>query len=288
MSVGLRSGLLSNICSISAKQRKRRITKSIRLATKRTDNTINITFVNNSLKHKVQTFRQLPMKELAACLPFFFLFFMVSCSGKKAHIAPGVYDRDSASMMVSYGINTLISDSGIMKYRIVSEEWEVNTVRQPSRWIFNKGLFMEQFDEQFHIEAYVQSDTAFYFDSMHLWELRGNVRVRTVDGLRFASQELFWNQDSHEFYSTMYSRLVTPERTMEGTYFRSDERMTKYTVTNSKGSFESADFNNKNEEEQQAQSENQSENDSITNQPIKRKQTEPMKKSPVVNNVTNN
>lgn len=235
--------------------------------------------MNNSIIHRVQTFRQLPMKGLAVCLPFLFAMLMMACKGDKAHIAPGVYERDSVSMMVSYGINTLISDSGIMKYRIVAEEWEVNTVRQPSRWIFNKGLFMEQFDEQFHIEAYVQSDTAFYYDTMHLWELRGNVRVRTVDGLRFSSNELFWNQDSHEFYSTMYSHLVTPDRTMEGTYFRSDEHMTKYTVTNSKGSFESADFSNKDEEQSQ-HGDGQAENDSTMAQPVKRQQTMPSKKSP--------
>lgn len=209
------------------------------------------------------------------CLLFFAILATASCSNNKEHIAPGVYERDSVSMMKSYGVNTLISDSGVMKYRIVAEEWEVNTVRQPSRWIFNKGLFMEQFDETFHIEAYVQSDTAFYYDSMHLWELRGNVRVRTVDGLRFASEELFWDQDSHEFYSTMFSRLVTPERTMQGTYFRSDEHMNRYTVTNSKGSFESADFGKKDEPEQQSQENT----DSNTVAPVKRQQTAPMKKT---------
>ena len=41
----------------------------------------------------------------------------------------------------------------------------------------------------------------------------------------------------HELYSNKFSKVVTPERTLQGTYFRSDERMTKYTVSNSKGSF---------------------------------------------------
>ena len=182
-----------------------------------------------------------------------FVVLMASCKEEKEHTAPAVHARDSAAMMVSYGVNTMISDSGVMKYRIVSEEWQVNTVRHPSRWIFNKGLFMEQFDEKFHIEAFVQSDTAFYYDSLRVWELRGNVRVRTTDGLRFASEELFWDQQRREFYSHMFSKLITPERTMQGTYFRSDEQMTKYLVTNSKGSFESADFsgnNNNNNNEQ--------------------------------------
>lgn len=169
-------------------------------------------------------------------------FLLASCEGQKEHTAPAVHDRDSASMMISYGVNTLISDSGVIKYRIVTERWEVNTVRNPSRWIFEKGLFFEQFDEKFHVQSYIQCDTAYYYDQKKLWELRSRVSILTKDGLRFTSQQLFWDQASHELYSNVPSRLVTPDRTLEGTYFRSDERMTRYYVSNSRGSFEKTDI----------------------------------------------
>lgn len=169
-------------------------------------------------------------------------FLLASCEGQKEHTAPAVHDRDSASMMISYGVNTLISDSGVIKYCIVTERWEVNTVRNPSRWIFEKGLFFEQFDEKFHVQSYIQCDTAYYYDQKKLWELRSRVSILTKDGLRFTSQQLFWDQASHELYSNVPSRLVTPDRTLEGTYFRSDERMTRYFVSNSRGSFEKTDI----------------------------------------------
>ena len=169
-------------------------------------------------------------------------FLLASCEGQKEHTAPAVHDRDSASMMISYGVNTLISDSGVIKYRIVTERWEVNTVRNPSRWIFEKGLFFEQFDEKFHVQSYIQCDTAYYYDQKKLWELRSRVSILTKDGLRFTSQQLFWDQASHELYSNVPSRLVTPDRTLDGTYFRSDERMTRYFVSNSRGSFEKTDI----------------------------------------------
>lgn len=174
---------------------------------------------------------------LAACLAF-----LGSCEEQKEHTAPAVNDRDSASMMTSYGVNTLISDSGVIKYRIVAERWEVNTVRNPSRWIFEKGVFFEQFDEKFHVQSYIQCDTAYYYDQKRLWELRSRVSILTKDGLRFTSQQLFWDEAEHELYSYVHSKLVTPERTLEGNFFRSDERMTKYTVTNTRGSFEKGDI----------------------------------------------
>ena len=181
------------------------------------------------------------------------ILLMLTACGEEAkeHIAPAIRERDSVSMMTSYGVNTLISDSGVIKYRIVTERWDVNVIRQPNRWEFMKGVFFEQFDEQFHTQGYIQADTAWYYDQIKLWKLRGRVRVRNNNGLIYESEELYWDGIRHELYSYVDSKVITPERTLQGTYFRSDERMTKYTVSNSKGSFipneeESADSTNAN------------------------------------------
>lgn len=166
---------------------------------------------------------------------------LAACQEQVEHTAPAIRERDSVAMMTSYGVNTLISDSGVMKYRIVTERWEVNTNKNPSRWIFNKGILLEQFDEKFHINSYIQCDTAYYFDQLKVWKLYGRVRILTKDGLHFSSEQLTWNQDKHELSSDVFSKLVTPERTLQGTHFWSDERMTRYYVSNSKGSFEKGD-----------------------------------------------
>ena len=176
------------------------------------------------------------------CLSIMMVLSFIACDNPKEHTAPAIYARDSVAMMTSYGVNTLISDSGIMKYRIVAERWEVNENLNPKRWIFRRGVFLEQFDEKFHVEAFIQADTAFYFTDQKLWHLIGNVRVRTLDGLRYSSEELYWNQDRHELYSNRFSRLITPEREMEGSYFRSNEQLTRYFISNSKGSFMQSDM----------------------------------------------
>ena len=138
-------------------------------------------------------------------IPVTFLVFLLlaSCEQPREHTAPAINERDSVSMMTTYGVNTLISDSGVIKYRIVTERWDVNTIK---------------------------------------WELRGRVRIRNVNGLVFRSEELFWDGLKHEFYSYKYSKVITPERELEGTYFRSDEHMRHYEVTNSVGSFQSEDL----------------------------------------------
>lgn len=177
---------------------------------------------------------------------------LTACGNEvKEHTAPPIFDRDSVSMMTSYGVNTLISDSGVIKYRIVTERWDVNVIRHPSRWTFEKGIFFEQFDEKFHVQAYIQADTAWYYDQQKLWHLRGRVRIRNINGLIYTSEELYWDGISHELYSNVFSKVVTPDRQMEGSYFRSDEQMRHYLVSNSKGSFEREDMTGENKTEEQ-------------------------------------
>lgn len=178
--------------------------------------------------------------------------FLIACNEVHEHTADAIHPEDSVSMMTSYGVKILISDSGVIKYRVITERWEVNTVRQPSRWEFMKGVFFEQFDEKFEVQAYVQSDTAWYYDQQNLWKLRGRVYVRNTNGLIYTSEELFWDGRSHELYSNVFCRVVTPERTIEGTCFKSNETMTRYSVTNSKGSFVNSDIEGDKNEQQPA------------------------------------
>lgn len=170
------------------------------------------------------------------------LSFLAACEERVEHTAPAIRERDSVAVMTSYGVNTLISDSGVIKYRIVTERWEVNSNRNPSKWTFDKGILLEQFDEKFHINSYIQSDTAYYYDQQKIWKLYGRVRVLTKDGLRFTSEQLIWDQNKHELSSNVFSKLVTPERTLQGSHFWSDEKMTRYFVSNSKGSFVKEDM----------------------------------------------
>jgi len=165
-----------------------------------------------------------------------------ACNEDKPHIAPAVGDNDSVPTMVSYGISTLISDSGVMKYRIVAERWEVNERTNPPKWIFIKGLLLQQYDKKFHVQMNIMADTAWFYSQQKLWELRGRVSLRKQDGTVFRSEELFWDQITHELYSHMYFTMVSPERELEGTDFRSNETMTRYVVNNSVGLFPMGDM----------------------------------------------
>ena len=167
-----------------------------------------------------------------------------SCEGKKEHTASDVNEADSLPFMHARGVNTLISDSGVMRYHLVAEEWDIfNKENELSTWKFMKGMLMERFDKDFHIDLYVQSDTA-YLHRQQIWELRGRVVIRNVNGDLFNTEELFWDMTRHEMWNHQYMHITTPERELEGTEFRSDEQMTRYSVANSIGNFPVSDTEN--------------------------------------------
>ena len=160
------------------------------------------------------------------------------CESEVEHLAAPIPAKDSLLFMHSKGINTFISDSGVMRYHMVVEEWDIynGTNGEQPTWKFLKGMLMERFDEKFHVDLFVQSDTA-YLHRQQLWELRGRVVVRNVNGDVFRTEELFWDLDSHEMWNHQYMHITTPERELEGTEFRSNEQMTRYSVYNSTGIF---------------------------------------------------
>ena len=158
-----------------------------------------------------------------------------SCSDSKDNTAPAVNENDSLPFMQAKGISNLISDSGIIRYKIIAENWDIYNTTNPPKWTFLKGILLEKFDTTFHVEWFVQADTAYCYNQK-LWELRGRVVVRNVEGTVFKTEELFWDMSTHKVYSNMYVRIITPEREVEGTRFQSNEQMTQYTFYNSKGS----------------------------------------------------
>lgn len=161
---------------------------------------------------------------------------IAACSDQKPPTAPAVRHRDSTSVMTTYGVSKLISDSGVIRYKVVAEEWRVYDRTNPPRHSFPKGLLLERFNEKLHIEMYITADTAYWFNQ-DLWELRGRVKVWQDDGTVFTSSLLYWNMNTHEFSSNVYSHLITPDREVQGSSFRSDEQMRHYVVNNSRAVF---------------------------------------------------
>ena len=113
------------------------------------------------------------------------LSFTVSCSKETKDVVNATYDPEKSYTMKATQVNTLISDSGITRYRIEAAEWIVFGKAKEPYWYFPEGIYVEKFDTLFHSEASIKADTAYYFDKKGLWHLIGNVEVESLQGERF-------------------------------------------------------------------------------------------------------
>ena len=71
------------------------------------------------------------------------LFSLPSCSDEKKSVAAPIEEPDSIPYLSTYGVTTLISDSGRISYKIEAEEWLIYEKRNPKYWAFEKGAYLE-------------------------------------------------------------------------------------------------------------------------------------------------
>ncbi len=165
-----------------------------------------------------------------AFLAVVMLLTFASCRKEKKEFVPSFSNKDSVPEMDTRGMTMLISDSGVTRYRIKAEVWQVFDRKKDPYQYFPKGIYLEQFDTLLHVEATVESDTAWYYTDAKLFELRGNVKVMNRKGEKFSGEELFWNEKTHLVYS---DKLIKIESDSSYTYaygFESDQSMTKYII----------------------------------------------------------
>ncbi len=155
---------------------------------------------------------------------------------KKIDVLAGIDPRRMPTMK-SENVATLVSDSGIVQYKIVSPLWLVYEEAKEPYWHFPKGLYLRKYDRNLHVIATVACDSARYFKFKKLWKLDGHVEMTKVPKELFATQQLFWDERRHEIYTDSFIHVQTPTHVLEGTGFRSNEKLTDYRVVRPTGIF---------------------------------------------------
>lgn len=180
-------------------------------------------------------FRNMSMAILSGAMAMLVLF--SSCGGRKKDLGEAIHERDSLPVMDTRGVTTLISDSGVIRYRINTEEWKVFDRKQPSYWAFEKKIYLEKFDTLFQVEASIEADTAYFFDKKKLWKLIGNVHVQNLKGEKFDTELLYWDQNQRKVYSDKRVRIEQPDQIIYARGFESNEQMSKYRFFKTDGIF---------------------------------------------------
>ena len=175
-----------------------------------------------------------------------------SCHRKEVKLRmDAINDRAAMPVLDAQEITTLISDSGVTRFRITARQWLVYDKAKPSYWEFPEGIYLEQFDRMLNTAATLRSDYAYYDDQAEIWHLTGNVYATNVNGEQFETPELFWSQKEERVYSDSSITITQPPTPaaiqakgdsargtiIKGIGFESNQEMTKYTIRRPTGIF---------------------------------------------------
>ncbi|NDW10661.1 LPS export ABC transporter periplasmic protein LptC [Dysgonomonas sp. 520] len=159
------------------------------------------------------------------------IFLLSGCKKEKEDLATLIFDSETVPMIDSDSVTTLISDSGLIRYKLVTKTWQFFEKSKDPHWYFPDGFYVEQFDSLFHIEVSIKSDTAWRYTNKQIWKLKGNVFIKNIIDETFSSEELFWDEKKEKIYSDKYIKIVRPNKGLvQGLGFESNQSMTSWRI----------------------------------------------------------
>lgn len=165
------------------------------------------------------------------------LFSTFSCSKEKKEIVEVAFNPETTYTMLTEGVSTLMSDSGVTRYRLNTETWLTYDKAEEPYYYFPNGLYIERFDTLFNPEATIKADTGYYWTKKGLYKLINNVEIKNLEGERFETSLLYWDQEAERVWSDQFIRITRDDKVITGIGFESNQTMTNYQIFNSAGEF---------------------------------------------------
>ena len=156
---------------------------------------------------------------------------VTSCRKRSIKLrAEAVSDRKAMAVLEAEDVMTIVSDSGVTRYRIKAPKWRVYDKADTPYWEFPDGIFLEKFNLQLESDATIEADYAYYNEPAQLWMLKGNVKALNLNGEQFEAPLLYWSQKEERVYSDSSIVITREASIIKGVGFRSNQSMTQYTI----------------------------------------------------------
>lgn len=150
------------------------------------------------------------------------------CKDDSTSVVSHATDPEKVPTMTTTDVQTVISDSGHTRYRIVAPLWNMFEESKHPHWTFPKGVTCEELDDNYNSVSTIKCDSAYFDKDNALWTLTGNVHITTTSGDIVTTDELMWNQRDHKLYSDAFIHIEKQGRIIEGYGYESNERLTTY------------------------------------------------------------
>lgn len=159
------------------------------------------------------------------------LYILISCNNEKKEVIDQPFDREIIPSIEDDSVTMFISDSGVIRYKVLTDKWQIFDGAKDPHWFFPEGLYIERFNPLFMTEATIKADTAWNYTLRKTWRLKGNVFIKNIKNETFNTEELFWDEKVQKIYSDKYIEIKRPNKLeLKGFGFESNTNMTEYKI----------------------------------------------------------
>lgn len=151
-----------------------------------------------------------------------------ACKDASTSVVSHATNPEVVPTMTTSDVQTVISDSGHTRYRIVSPLWNMFEEAQEPHWTFPKGITCEELSDSYDPVSTIKCDSAYFDKNRSLWTLTGHVSITNATGDVVLTDELLWSQHDHKLYSDAFIHIEKQGRIIEGYGYESNERLTTY------------------------------------------------------------
>jgi len=161
-------------------------------------------------------------------MPLFFAF-LSACGGEKKEFVD-LSANERIPMMKTFDWSMLVSDSGITRYKVEADKFFIFDDEPDPYWYYPEKIHVEMFDTLFRVEASFDADTAYFYSNRKLWRAVGNVEIENLNGERFETSEIYWDQNAEELYSDKFIKITKGDFINTGIGFKSNQSLTRYQI----------------------------------------------------------
>lgn len=184
---------------------------------------------------------RLLLVRLGAALVLLFLGLTTACTKERVEVKNLDVNPDSLYTARMLQLNTLISDSGLVRYRMTAPVLLIYERPERNEWVFPKGLLLRPYDASQGSQVFIKADSAVRRTEHEEWELVGHVQVQGPKGERLSTHRLFWQRDARKLYSRDTTYFFTQGRELRGSRFEATDDLSWYEIQDNKGSLEYED-----------------------------------------------
>ena len=172
------------------------------------------------------------VKSIKFLIPFFIC--LAACSQKQSDVR-SVSSATNLPDQVMTKCDVAFSDSNFTKATLQADSGFGYSQLKRTVLLHNIKVNFYQKGKDSPIST-LTADSVIVFDDTKNMTAIGNVRVVSTDNAtNLTTKQLNWDNKTRKIYSSDYVKIISPQETLEGSGFESDERLSYYKILNAKG-----------------------------------------------------